>query len=190
MTKQRIAIFASGSGSNAMNLIQYFKNHFSIEVGFVMSNRNTAPVLEKAKNAGVKTYSFSNKEVADADFLIALCQKENIDWVILAGYLRLIPAAFSAQFENRMINLHPSLLPNYGGKGMYGENVHKAVLANNEKETGITVHYVNAEFDKGRIIAQFRCEISKDETVSSLQEKIHQLEHNYLPKIVETEILA
>jgi len=190
MIKQRIAIFASGSGSNAMNLIQYFERNTSIEVAFVLSNRETAPILEKAKKVGVKTFCFTNEQVADASFLNEICQKEQIDWVILAGYLRLIPAEFILQFERKMINLHPALLPNYGGKGMFGENVHKAVLANNEKETGITIHYVNAEFDKGRNIAQFYCEISLDETVSSLQEKIHLLEHNYLPKVVETEILA
>ncbi len=190
MIKQRIAIFASGSGSNAMNLIQYFKNHSSIEVVFVMSNRTTAPILEKAKKANVQTYCFTNQEVADSVFLNKVCQKEKIDWIILAGYLRLIPAEFSHQFKNRIINLHPSLLPNYGGKGMFGENVHKAVLLNKEKETGITIHYVNAEFDKGRIIAKFHCEISPDETVSSLQDKIHRLEHNYLPKVVETEVLG
>jgi len=190
MIKKRIAIFASGSGSNAMNLIQYFEKNESIDVAFVLSNRKVAPILEKAKNGGVKTFCFSNEQVSDASFLNEFCQKEQIDWVILAGYLRLIPAEFINQFENKMINLHPSLLPNYGGKGMFGENVHKAVLANNEQETGITIHYVNAEFDKGRIIAQFRCAVSANETVSSLQKKIHLLEHNYLPKVVETEILA
>ncbi len=190
MNKQRIAIFASGSGSNAMNLIRYFEGNSSIEVAFVLSNRMTAPILEKAKSVGVKTYCFSNEQVADASFLLNLCQDEKIDWVILAGYLRLIPAGFSDAFEEKMINLHPSILPNYGGKGMYGENVHKAVLANKEKETGITIHYVNAEFDKGRIIAQFYCKIDTGESVSSLQEKIHRLEHNYLPKVIETEILS
>lgn len=190
MIKKRIAIFASGSGSNAMNLIQYFEKNEHVDVAFVLSNRKAAPILEKAKNVGIKTFCFTNEQVADASFLNELCQKEEIDWVVLAGYLRLIPAEFIHNFEHRMINLHPSLLPNYGGKGMFGENVHKAVLANNEKETGISIHYVNAEFDKGRIIAQFRCSISTNETVSSLQEKIHLLEHNYLPKVVEVEILA
>ena len=189
MSKERIAVFASGTGSNAVNIIQYFKNNSAVEVAFVMSNKSDAKVLSSAKELGVDTYFLPNKEVAKSEVLLSLCEKEQIDWVILAGYLRLIPVEFIEAFEEKIINLHPSLLPNYGGKGMFGRHVHLAVLANNEKESGITVHFVNKEFDKGRIIAQFRCAIDHDDSVEDLESKIHYLEQSYLPVVIEKTIL-
>lgn len=189
MQKKRIAIFASGTGSNAVNLIHYFQSHDAIEVVFVLSNKETAPVLKSAMDLGVPTVFRSNEDVADGDLLASICTDHAIDWVILAGYLRKIPIEFIRKYEDRIVNLHPSLLPNYGGKGMYGANVHKAVLENNEPESGITIHFVNEEFDKGRIIAQFRCAISEDDTLDSLTAKIRQLEHRYLPYVVEQTII-
>lgn len=189
MNKTRIAVFASGKGSNAINLIRYFNNHPSIEIGFVLSNKSDAPVLNSAKELGIEVLYLSNQEVANGDFLVQICQSHHIDWIMLAGYLRLIPGELIQHFENRIINLHPSLLPNYGGKGMHGGHVHEAVIANKETESGITVHFVNEEFDKGRIIAQFRCGINSNDTSSTLAQKIHVLEQSYLPVVVEKTIL-
>ncbi|MDX2360557.1 MAG: phosphoribosylglycinamide formyltransferase [Crocinitomicaceae bacterium] len=188
MTKTRIAIFASGTGSNAVNLIHFFKDHSSIEVAFVLSNKSDAKVLSSAKELGVKTMYYSNAQVADGAFLTQVCADENVDWVILAGYLRLIPSELIQAFENKMINLHPSLLPNYGGKGMHGRKVHEAVLANREKESGITVHFVNEDFDKGRIIAQFHCKLESEDTVENLEGKIRYLEQRYFPTVVQNTI--
>jgi len=189
MQKQRFAIFASGTGSNAVNLIHYFKNHSEIEVVFVMSNKEDAKVLQSAKNLDVATFFLPNQQVANAEPLLDLCKEHQVDWIILAGYLRLIPSKLITFYQDKMINLHPALLPNYGGKGMYGSNVHKAVIANNENESGITIHFVNQEFDKGRIIAQFRCEIKEGDGVIELEQKIRYLEQSYLPIVVEKTIL-
>ena len=189
MNKTRIAIFASGTGSNAINLIRYFKNHPTIEIGFVLSNKSDAPVLNSAKELGVEVMCYNNEELAKGDFLVQLCKSHQIDWIMLAGYLRLIPTELIHFFENKIINLHPSLLPSYGGKGMHGSHVHEAVIANKELESGITIHYVNEEFDKGRIIAQFRCAINSNDTTSTLAQKIHVLEQSYLPIVVEKTII-
>ena len=188
MLKKRIAIFASGTGSNAINLIKHFKESETIEIGFVLSNRTSAPIVESANNLGVTVHCITNEQAADDAFLTSFCKERDIDWIVLAGYLRLIPAEFINSFSERIINLHPSLLPKYGGKGMYGANVHRAVLENREDETGITIHYVNQEFDKGRIIAQFRCALTPQDTLESVQKKIQFLEHSYLPIVIEQTI--
>ena len=189
MNKTRIGIFASGTGSNAINLIKYFNNHSSIEIGFVLSNKSDAPVLNSAKALGIEVIYSPNEEVAKGDSLIELCQTHKIDWIVLAGYLRLIPTQLIQAYENKIVNLHPSLLPKYGGKGMHGANVHNAVIAAKENESGITIHYVNEEFDKGRIIAQFRCSINDKDTVETLSQKIHILEQSYLPVVIEKTIV-
>jgi len=189
MNKTRIAVFASGTGSNAINLIGYFDNHPSIEIGFVLSNKGDAAVLNSAKNLGITVIHHTNEEVSNGDFLVDLCQSHQIDWIMLAGYLRLIPGKLIEQFENKIINLHPSLLPKYGGKGMHGGHVHEAVIENKETETGITIHFVNEEFDKGRIIAQFRCSVNSNDTKATLAQKIHVLEQSYLPVVVEKTII-
>ena len=190
MQKKRIAIFASGTGSNAINLIRFFEGHSSIEIAFVLSNKADAPIMTSAKELGIETMHYSNQQVADGDFLNNLCKNEGIDWIVLAGYLRLIPAELIQAYNDKMINLHPSLLPNYGGKGMHGRNVHTAVLENKEEESGITIHFVNEEFDKGRIIAQFHCEIEPTDGVEDLEKKIRYLEHSYLPIVVQNTILS
>lgn len=189
MTKIRVAIFASGTGSNAVNLIRFFKNHDSFEVAFVLSNKADAPVLESSQNLGIPTISCSNREVGEAGFLTNICRAENIDWIVLAGYLRLIPTDLIEAFSNKIINLHPALLPKYGGKGMHGRNVHQAVIANRETESGITVHFVNEEFDSGRIIAQFHCSLDENDTIESLEVKISYLEQSYFPVVVQTTLL-
>ena len=189
MTTKKIAIFASGTGSNAINLIQYFKGDSSVEIVFVLSNKSTAPVIESAGKLGVQTICCSNSQAADASFMIQMCEDHNVDFIVLAGYLRLIPAALIDRFEERIINLHPSLLPKFGGKGMYGHYVHEAVLENNEVESGITVHFVNKEFDKGRIIAQFKFIIEDGFELADVQREISRLEKLHLPVVVEGEVL-
>lgn len=185
MEQQRIAIFASGTGSNAVNLIRFFAHDDAVEVAFVLSNKADAKVLESAKALGVTTFHYTNQEVADGEFLVNLCREHRIDWIVLAGYLRLIPSELIAAYDHKMINLHPSLLPNYGGKGMHGHHVHEAVIANKEPESGITIHYVNEAFDDGAIIAQFHCSLDTTDTVETLAAKIHYLEQAYLPTVVQ-----
>lgn len=189
MISKRLAIFASGTGSNALNIIQFFKNSNAVEVAFVLSNKEDAKIVESAKKEGVMVVVVSNNDVENATKIVELCQSNKIDYIILAGFLRKIPTELIAQFPNNIINIHPSLLPKYGGKGMYGANVHKAVLENKEQESGITIHFVNSEFDKGEIIAQFSCKLDADETLESLQEKIHQLEHANFPTVIKNTIL-
>lgn len=189
MTKQRIGIFASGTGSNALNLIRTFKGHDSLEVALVLSNVETAPVLKSSFDLGIPIFFMSNTDVANGGLLRAFCQEQQLDWIVLAGYLRMIPSELIRAYPNRMINLHPSLLPKFGGKGMFGANVHKAVLEAKEKETGITIHFVNEEFDKGQKIAQFYFEVNENDDFQSVQEKISQLEQAYLPTVVEATIL-
>lgn len=184
MKKQKLAILASGTGSNAVNIIQHFQHSEDVDTAFVLSNKENAPILEKANSLGVKALYFSNQELESDSFLVDFCLENKIDYIILAGYLRKIPSALVQHFPEKIINIHPALLPNYGGKGMYGENVHKAVLANQEPETGITIHFVNENFDEGRIIAQFRCDI-KNSDLEDIKRKIHSLEQSYFPFVIE-----
>lgn len=190
MNKTRIAIFASGTGSNAVNLIRFFENDPAVEVAFVLSNKEDAKVLKSSKDMGVTALHFSNQQVADGIFLVDLCTKNSIDWIVLAGYLRLIPSELIQTFKQKMVNLHPSLLPMYGGKGMHGRNVHSAVLKNKENKSGITIHFVNEEFDKGEVIAQFHCVLSPQDTIDDLERKIKYLEQTYFPTVVRGVILS
>lgn len=186
MTKIKLALFASGTGSNVIRFIEYFKNHSSIEVSFVLTNKNDAPVIEKVKAiSNIPVLIFNNNIVADGEKLKDICSLQNIDYIILAGYLRKIPESFTKAFPNKIINVHPSLLPKFGGKGMYGKYVHEAVLANQEIESGISIHFVNEEFDEGKIIAQHKCTLKTTEDLSSLQQKIQLLEHQFFPLEVE-----
>ena len=189
MNKTRLAIFASGTGSNAVNIMDYFQKHPAIEVACVLSNRANAPVLEKAKTRLIKTCILSNEEAENASILINLTTQFEIDYVILAGYLRLIPAEFILKFNRKIFNIHPSLLPKYGGKGMFGDHVHRAVLQSDEKETGITIHYVDPAFDEGEIIDQFKCDLVENETVESIRLKINSLEIAHFPAVIERTIL-
>ena len=189
MEKKRLAIFASGSGSNAINLIKYFGKHPLIETAFVLTNNAKAGIINKAERAGVKIIVLTNTDVSSSTVLDPICKEENVSWIVLAGYLRLVPSNFIDRFENKIINLHPALLPKFGGKGMFGQNVHRAVVESGEKESGITIHFVNKEFDKGQIIAQFRCNVSQEDTAEDIDKKIRVLEQSYLPVVVENTIL-
>lgn len=190
MLKAKIALFASGQGSNALNIIQHFESHPSICVQFVLSNKQDAKVIAEAKKKGVQTYCFTNSEVEDGDFITNFCTNQGIDYIILAGFLRKIPAQLIHAFPNRIINIHPALLPKFGGQGMYGNHVHRAVLAQDEVETGITIHFVDEAFDSGSKIAQFYCAIDASDTVDSVLQKVQQLEQRYFPIVVEKTILS
>lgn len=182
-----IAIFASGEGTNAENLLNYFKNDKRVKFKLIITNSDTAGVIARAekhkKNIQIISKTALNEYTAK---IIEFLKTEKIDLIVLAGFLLKIPESFIKAFPNQIINIHPSLLPKYGGKGMYGMNVHKAVIYNKEKESGITIHYVNEEYDKGEIILQEKCAVSLDDTPESLSVKIRKLEFEYLPKAIET----
>lgn len=184
MNEKKIILFASGGGTNAEKIMEYLVGNTKIHITKVICNNPKAGVIEIASKFGVPTQLITNEEASNAAILNSFCK--NTDLIVLAGYLRKIPKEFIQQFRDKIINLHPSLLPNYGGKGMYGAHVHKAVLENKEIETGITIHYVNENFDEGRIIAQFRTQLTKEDDLQSVQQKIQFLEHNYFPVVVET----
>lgn len=187
MKKIKIFVFASGGGTNAEKIFTYFKDSEQVEISRMVCNKEGAKVFERAQNHGVETTLISNEQAADSAFLIDLCK--SADFIVLAGYLRKIPAGFIQEFPERIVNIHPSLLPKYGGKNFYGEKVHLAVLENKEKETGITIHYVNENFDEGRIIAQLRTKLDEKDSLESVQKKVQILEHAYFPFVVEQEVL-
>lgn len=187
---QRIAIFASGTGTNTVRIIDYFNGHSSIEVFLVLSNKGDAPVLEKAKSLGVETFSFNRMQVYETDQVLEKVQATKIDFIVLAGFLWKVPDNLLQAYPDRIINIHPALLPKFGGKGMYGMHVHRAVKEAGEVETGISIHLVNEEYDKGRMLFQAKCEVSETDTPESIAQKVHQLEHLHFPKIIEHFILG
>ncbi len=182
-----IAIFASGSGTNAENIINYFKNDNNINVSLILSNNKDAFVIERAKKFNIPFYIFSKNNLKSNNVLDKLSEY-NINFIVLAGFLLLIPENIVSKFNNRIVNIHPALLPNYGGKGMFGMNVHNAVIKNGEKESGITIHFVNNNYDDGDIIFQKKCKISIDDTPDDLAQKIHQLEYKYFPVVIKETI--
>jgi phosphoribosylglycinamide formyltransferase-1 len=190
MEKHRLAIFASGQGSNAVNIMTYFKSHPLIEVAIVVTNNASAGVIAHAESFQVPVKVITNEEAATSDFLIKICSVAKCDLIILAGYLRMIPAEFARAYDKKIINIHPSLLPKFGGKGMYGNRVHQAVITSGEKESGITVHFVNAAYDEGEIIGQASCKLDSNETLESLKQKISILERDNFPKMIEQTITS
>jgi len=181
----RIIIFASGSGTNAQNIIQYFKKSKKIEITAVLSNNKDAKVLERAKNFEIKSKVFTRNEFYETNNILQYL-KEEADFIVLAGFLWKIPEKIIEVFPNKIINIHPALLPKYGGKGMYGMNVHRAVVANKEDTTGITIHYVNKDYDEGAIIFQIKVSLSSEDTPETVAQKIHQLEQDNFPKVIES----
>jgi phosphoribosylglycinamide formyltransferase-1 len=188
MPTKELAIFASGTGSNAVQLIHFFKDK-PVTLS-VYSNKKDAPVLEKAKALGVATHTFTRKEFYETGALLALLKEANTDWVALAGFLWKVPVDFLSHFESRIVNLHPSLLPKYGGKGMYGTRVHEAVLAAGEKVSGITIHRVNAHYDEGEILRQVQVPVLPNDTPKSLAQRIHAAEHAHFPLVVGELVLG
>lgn len=179
----RLAIFASGSGTNAERIIETFKDDLNINVEVVFSNRPDAFVLERAKKHGVPVEVFNRDEFRQASFLNRISRYQ-VDHIILAGFLWKIPDYLVGAFKDKIINIHPSLLPKHGGKGMYGEHVHRAVIESGEKKSGITIHLVNEKYDDGKILFQAECEVSISDTSDTLAQKIHALEHNHFPRVI------
>jgi phosphoribosylglycinamide formyltransferase-1 len=190
MIKKRIAIFASGSGSNALNLINFFANHPAVEVGIVLSNKKDAPVVNSCEELGLDVFALNNEEVSEGGRLVSICQNQGIDFVVLAGYLRKIPNELIDEYPQQIINNHPSLLPKFGGAGMYGAHVHEMVVSMGEIESGISIHLVNSYYDKGQMIAQFYTPISPEDSAKKVEEKVRKLEIQYFPLVVEQYILG
>lgn len=182
---RNIAIFASGSGTNAENVIRYFSNSNSVKVSLVLSNKREAYVLRRAESLGIDSVFFDHKDLYEKGKVLQLLSKYRIDFIVLAGFLWLIPENILEIYDKRIINIHPALLPKYGGKGMYGDRVHKAVIANNEKESGITIHYVNKFYDEGDIIFQARCTVMPGDTPDTLAARVHSLEYKHYPEVIE-----
>lgn len=182
---KRIAIFASGTGTNAAKIIDRFNNHPSISVALIVSNKPVAGVLHIAAKNNIETLIIDRTSFNDAQNCLAILKDKGIDWIVLAGFLWKMPSFFVEAYPLRIINIHPALLPKYGGKGMYGMHVHEAVVAAKEKETGITIHYVNEHYDEGTIIFQAKCEVLPSDTAAQVADKVHQLEHRYYPEVIE-----
>jgi len=180
----RMAILASGNGSNAQRLMEHFKQHPGVCIALVGCDQPTAGVIQRAWDHGVPSYLFNSNQLKNGTVQYEL-QQQRIDLVVLAGFLRLIPPELVKTYEGRIINIHPSLLPKYGGKGMYGLRVHEAVIAARETQSGITIHYVNERFDEGGQIAQFNCPVLTGDTAATLAGRVHKLEHEHFPLVIE-----
>ena len=178
-------IFASGSGTNAENIIKYFKNTGKVEVEAVFSNKRGAKVLRRAHDLNVRALYFDRDALHHSNEILNLLKDMKPDLIVLAGFLWIFPDTILKDFHNKVINLHPALLPKYGGKGMYGMNVHRAVLEQKEVETGISIHYVNEKYDEGEIIFQATTPVETTDSAENIAEKIHQLEYEHFPKVIE-----
>ncbi|TYA74310.1 phosphoribosylglycinamide formyltransferase [Seonamhaeicola marinus] len=187
---KRVVIFASGSGSNAENLIKFFQNSDNVSVVQVLTNNPHAKVLDRAKRLKVSALSFNRVAFTKSEDVLNIMKVTNPDLIILAGFLWKFPENILEEFPNKVINVHPALLPKFGGKGMYGMNVHKAVVENKETETGITIHYVNENYDEGATIFQAKCEVLASDTPEDVAAKIHELEMEYFPKVVEKLLIS
>jgi len=185
MSKRKIAIFASGSGTNAQRIIEYFSNHLQIAVSLILSNKSDAYVLERARKLNVPSIVFDRHSFNETNDIIKLLKKEKIDFIVLAGFLWMVPGNLIMAYPGRIINIHPALLPKYGGKGMYGACVHEAVLKSGDKESGISIHFVNEKYDEGNIIFQAKCEVLQYDTPDSLAQRVHQLEYKHYPEVIE-----
>lgn len=180
-----IAIFVSGSGTNCENLIKYFAGSQRVNCALVVSNKPDAYALVRARNLGVETAVAPKPQLNDENFMMPLLRDHHIDFIVLAGFLPLVPDFLVDAYPRRIVNVHPSLLPKFGGKGMYGHHVHEAVKAAGETESGITVHYVTPVCDSGEIIAQYRVALSPEDSAEDIFQKVHQLEMRYFPLVVE-----
>lgn len=182
--KYRIAIFASGSGTNAENLIRFFKKNDLAEVVLVISNKADAYVLKRAERESVPAVYMDKEYRKSQQRVLQLLSDFDVNFIVLAGYLLLVPDWLTQQFANRIVNIHPSLLPKYGGKGMYGEFVHRAVIANKEEKSGITIHFINEHYDQGDVIFQAECPVLPDDTHETLAKRIHELEYKFFPEVI------
>ncbi|MCF6332101.1 MAG: phosphoribosylglycinamide formyltransferase [Draconibacterium sp.] len=183
MKIKRIALFASGSGSNAQNIIEYFSENEGVIVDSLWSNNPDSYALERARNFRIDTFVFSKKEFINSNFVVEKLKERGINLIVLAGFLWLVPTNLTQNFK--IINIHPALLPNYGGKGMYGMKVHKAVVDNKEIESGISIHFVNDKYDEGKLIFQEKCPVLASDSPEDVANKIHELEYKHFPRVVE-----
>lgn len=181
----KIAIFGSGSGTNAENIIQYFECNPSIEVTLVLSNKADAYILERARLHHIPSAVFTKTDFNNVVELLSLLKEHGVDFIVLAGFLLQIPVDLIHAYPNKIINIHPALLPNYGGKGMYGNRVHEAVIASGDKFSGITIHYIDEHYDSGSVIFQAKCDVLHEDTPHDLATRIHALEYKYFPKVIE-----
>lgn len=180
-----IAIFASGTGSNAKKIVEHFKHNHNITVNLIVSNKADAPVLAMAREHGIPTLVIEREEFYGTEDILKNFNKFSIDFVVLAGFLWLVPTYLVRAFEKRMVNIHPALLPKYGGKGMYGMRVHEAVKKAGDTETGITIHYVNEQYDDGDIVFQAKCPVRPEDSPEDIAQNIHRLEHRHFPEVIE-----
>ena len=180
----RIAIFASGNGSNAQRIADFFSGKRILEIAAIYSNNPDAYVLERAKMMNIPSIIFNRNMLNQTHEILDDLIARRVDWIILAGFLWLIPEYLLKAYPQKIINIHPALLPNYGGKGMYGARVHEAVIASGDNESGITIHFVNEKYDEGQVIFQEKCLIEREETPESLALKIHELEYKYFPEVI------
>lgn len=178
-----LAVFASGSGSNAENIIRYFEKNDEVQIKLIVSNKSDAYVHQRARDLGVKSVTFTKKEF-ETSVVLEFLQDNGIDFIVLAGFLLRIPANMIDAYPDKIVNIHPALLPKYGGKGMYGDNVHKAVVEAGETESGITIHYVNENYDEGNIIYQAKCPVLPQDTYEDVARKVHELEYKYFPEVI------
>ncbi|MBK5720450.1 phosphoribosylglycinamide formyltransferase [Dysgonomonas sp. Marseille-P4677] len=181
----RIAIFASGSGSNAENIVRYFSDKSYVEIVLIVSNKKDAYVHERAKELNIESVTFSKSDFDTTDKVLACLLQNRVDFIVLAGFLLKVSDNLLHAYPNKIINIHPALLPKYGGKGMYGDNVHKAVVAAGETESGITIHYVNENYDEGNIIFQAKCPVLPTDTYDQVAKKVHTLEYMHFPEVID-----
>jgi len=187
---KRIAIFASGNGTNAENIVRHFITSTTISTSLALCNKPSAGVIGRMHSLGVKTMLFSRQDFGDENKMLTLLCDHSIDFIVLAGFLWIIPSYLLQAYPHRIINIHPALLPKYGGKGMYGGKVHELVVQAHEKESGITIHYINDKYDEGSIIFQAKCSLDSSDTAEQVAIKVHQLEYNYYPQIIEQVVSA
>lgn len=180
-----IAIFASGSGTNAENIIRYFEKKKLVKVALVLSNNANALVLERAKELNVPTFVFDRKMLDDSNLVVDALREYEIHFVVLSGFLLRVPVSILQAYPNKIVNIHPALLPRHGGKGMYGMRVHQAVVNSKDADTGITIHYINEHYDEGDVIFQASCEVLPTDTPEAVAAKVHELEYRYYPKVIE-----
>lgn len=185
MSQVNLAIMASGSGTNAENIINYFRSRSDVKISVIISNKADAYVHKRAEKLGVFSVTFSKSQLEDPVFFLDLLGKYKVDFIILAGYLLKIPDKVTVEYLNRIVNIHPALLPKFGGKGMYGSRVHEAVIESGEKYSGITVHFVNNNYDEGKIIFQAKCPVMEGDSPEMLASRVHSLEYEFYPKVID-----
>jgi phosphoribosylglycinamide formyltransferase-1 len=188
MNKKRIAIFASGSGTNAQNIFDYFDDNENVAVDSLWANKPDAYALKRAEKYNINNFVFNRQQFYQTTELLETLRNRKVDLIVLAGFLWLIPDSLIQNFK--IINIHPALLPKYGGKGMYGMNVHKAVVENKETESGISIHFVNEKYDEGELIFQAKCSVLENDTPEMVAEKIHELEYKYFPQVIDRVLSA